>query len=114
MSLETTLLLLKFIETVIMIIAVGVAYYRANEKHRNNHFTNGRGRAAILIAFCWAYLTFLVIKLDYEFLYGLNNQGEINIERLEMYIDIEIFNIFITILTAAHLLGCEFKWLKKD
>lgn len=111
---QTVLMLLKGFELVVMIGAVGIAHYRANSINRNKHFTNGRPKAAIIIAFLWALWTFLVSQLDYEYLYGYNTSNVINDSRIVRYIIIELINIIATFMTAAHLLGYEFKWLKNN
>lgn len=95
-----------------MIVSVGKAVYDANRIDRNRHLTNGRAWAAILIAFLWASWTFFYATLDYINIYLLNNYPVD--EAVVIQIAIELLNLITTSLTAAHLLGYEFKWLKND
>lgn len=106
------LFILRVIEGLIMFWGVGKIVYDANRKDRNIHFTNGRAIAAGIIALLWASYTYFYGSLDFINIFLLKNFPQA--EAIIAQIGIEIINIVCTTLTAAHLLGYEFRWLKRD
>jgi hypothetical protein len=98
-------------ETAIMLYGIMSIVYSILSNKFNPHLVYGRGRAGILIAFGWSLWTYSVIYADYNFFFNLGRMLESN--TLYNLIIIEVANIGITILTALHLLGHQFKWLKR-
>ena len=90
---------------------MSIVYSILSNKY-NPHLVYGRGIAGILIALGWALWTYSVIYADYRFFFNLGNMLQSN--TIYNLILIEFGQIIITILTALHLLGHEFKWLKRS
>lgn len=102
---------LKVIEASIMFGGIASIFYSILSNDLNPYLKYGRGRAGIIIALGWSLWTYSIIYADYNFFFQLGRSIESN--TVYSLISIELFNIFITLLTSLHLLGHEFKWLKR-
>lgn len=111
MMLIKFLFALKVIEAAIMLIGIACICYSILSHDFNPYLTYGRGRAGIIIALGWSLWTYSIIYADYNFFFQLGRSIESN--TVYSLIAIELFNIFITLLTSLHLLGHEFRWLKR-
>lgn len=111
MTLIYILLFLKCVEALIMLLGIASITYSILSNEYNKYLDYGRGRAGIIIAIGWSLWTYSVIYADYNFFFQLGQTVHSN--TLYNLIIIELGNISITLLTSLHLLGYEFKWLKR-
>jgi hypothetical protein len=99
------------VEASIMLIGIASMIYSILSNNYNKYLDYGRGRAGIIIALGWSLWTYSVIYADYNFFFQLGQTLHSN--TIYNLIGIELGNIFITLLTSLHLLGHEFRWLKR-
>ena len=112
LELINILFALRLIEGIIMFWGVGKIIFDLNRKNKNIHLSNGRGYASAFVAFLWCAWTFNYAAFDYINIFLLKNYP-IRLSVITQ-IGIELANIIATCLTAALLLGYEFKWIKDD
>jgi hypothetical protein len=93
-----------------MLLGIASIVYSILSNNYNKYLDYGRGRAGIIIAIGWSLWTYSVIYADYNFFFKLGQT--IHSNTIYNLILIELGNISITLLTALHLLGHEFRWLK--
>lgn len=113
MTLIYLLMFLKCVEALIMLIGiVFIVYYLLHPTKKNIHLSNGRPYIGIFNAIGWFMWTYSVVYADYNFFFNL--KGILQSTTVYWLILIELGTILITLTTCMHMLGHEFKWIKKD